>query len=1627
MALNLKYGVCLAGAQFGNIPGVYGQDYIYPPSTELDYYQSKGVGLIRLPFRWERIQPTLNGALDATELGRMNGLLAAAATRGQQVILCMDNRGRRVEAGATRIIGDADGVVTQAHLVDAWTKIANATKASGALRGYEIMVRPYGMTASWKTIANAVIAGIRTTDTTHTIYASGYNNGIAANWLTDNADFILTDSANKLVYSAICYFDSDGQGNYSQTYDDSAATANIGVTRIQPFATWLADNGLDGVISEYGVPGNDSRWLTSMTNFLTAIDTNTDILGATYYAGGPWWGTWPLSIEPANNTDKPQMPVIQSYFAAGEIPATSDTEELIVNYTFESVPVEFFKTDGVVLTSVSNELQAVYSANYKNFGFNTDNLNPGITVKISGTYRGASCSLLILDKSNYSVMNSYPLATAASNTPFSITFTVPASGDIAYQFASTGVTGASQTTIFDNIKVVRLLTANDPAGTVLSSRFSSSVNPWVGDSATLAAISGELRVTPTASLGGAKWVATSDFSAYVGRTVRFTGKGRADGSGLWAIEVLDGADQSTLVSQNYTSLTNTAFSKDVVVPTSGLLEFYLQSQTNGVMAYFDDVLIQVLDTPVATPPGTVPNDAEVTVLTSTFASTAAPWTAMNGTVAVSGGLLVATPTATFSGATWTTTTELSAYVGRTVRFTGKGSAAGSGLWAVEILNGSTNVSIVAQNYTSTTLTPFSVEAVVPAEGSLKFRLQSQSASVAASFDNVSIDVVLANPITPPATYADPCLATVLAPVYRSGLLAEVLMTSATYLTGNPAEITTSDGSGAAFDYTIGNENCVRFYLPHKAGSTLSSPWCEATLRNVAGWTQTGRCAVIGNEYLYGIRGMLGFDFLTLDSTDDTIQQFDDLADAGESSRNPCIDLKVRNIGGVNKFVVTLRADSKATTPAGGDLAAGRLTYFHEYVLDGLVSDYVGTYCDWVWQVKWSYTDTGKVYLWRNGVLVLYLNNVSNCYNDSNGPMFKFGINKADWGTTSSDTGADSRTVYYNKLRAAPVGAGYNAVSPTQRIYAPTSDNPDPCFNFQDPDTPTTPTDPNLSIITPPKTYDTNTSDFNARSIFANGNYIGRDYTDLYDPNRASLVVNYTGDAAPTNAPTGGTTQVYSSTFETGTVAPWQSQIMVSGANAATLSTEVDAGSTRLKIVSNDPYRGAAYAATGLTPGARITFKGSAKALAGNAACWYIQDMGVNLNSFTDIPNTNHDTWSTNTAGTYYEFTETCLVPASGNLQFVLASAKTGLSNAVWFDNITIESSAGDVNFNVLHSNDFASTYLPWQAETFSTVNNGTYVQYNSSLSLSNGALRVTSPLAYHGAFYQRNTLTPGDTITLVGEAWAPNGGAASVIVWEAPSGGAWKQIAAWSTESSTPDSFNLEFVVPDSQQVRFGLLTASATAPAMFGTFNIIKGSVANTSGDTKDLLGNSLTWTGNITKDTTRFRNYGASTKALGGYMTVPIPGFGMGNFMIEGNAFLEAGLGGERGLFMTGTNSMSLRINSANRWVFFDGTEDHDTGVAASAGQYGKWIDWRTTRVGGILAVMIEGTEIYNQTYTRDLTGDNLLCGVAGATKNLPWNSNYQELRVYAGIGSRQPYSPYPHAYTERANRFVEGVWRI
>jgi endoglucanase len=314
----LPFGVNLAGAEFGHgskMPGEVNTDYFYPTTADLDYWQSKGLTLLRVPFKWERIQHKLFGELTKAEVDVMKNLLKEAGERGMKVIPDLHNYGRRKVAGTDYIIGDKN--VPVEALGDFWSKLAKELAAyKKTIYGYGLINEPHDMLQSvpWMKIAQATILDIRKVDSETAIIVGGNHWSSAYRWLeVSNELKQLQDPSYNLIFEAHVYFDEDNSGVYRRSYDEEKAHEDTGVQRLTPFVSWLKENKLRGFIGEYGIPANDERWTRCLERMLVYMQQQG--VNGTYWAAGARWNNYILGVQPKNNykEDMPQLDVLAKY------------------------------------------------------------------------------------------------------------------------------------------------------------------------------------------------------------------------------------------------------------------------------------------------------------------------------------------------------------------------------------------------------------------------------------------------------------------------------------------------------------------------------------------------------------------------------------------------------------------------------------------------------------------------------------------------------------------------------------------------------------------------------------------------------------------------------------------------------------------------------------------------------------------------------------------------------------------------------------------------------------------------------------------------------------------------------------------------------------------------------------------------------------------------------------------------------------------------------------------------------------------------------------------------------------------------------------------------------------------
>ncbi len=313
-------GVNLSGGEYGDRHGVHGTDYIFPSEDTIQFFAHKGMNAIRLPLKWERLQPSLGGPLAHEELARVKETVALIRKAGMAVILDPHNYAYydKDRIGA--------GVVEPAALSDFWARMAREfANQDGIVFG--LMNEPHDISApDWLDVANRSIAAIRGEGADNLILVPGTIWTGAATWFNDipggsNASVMLEvkDPANHFAYEFHQYMDGDFSGKHP-----TCEKAKEVEQALLHLSGWLRENGRRGFLGEFG-GSSDRACLDGLAAMTGALSANSDVwIGWTYWAAGAWWPPEePLNIQPRpDREDRPQLGVLTR--AIRERPADPD-------------------------------------------------------------------------------------------------------------------------------------------------------------------------------------------------------------------------------------------------------------------------------------------------------------------------------------------------------------------------------------------------------------------------------------------------------------------------------------------------------------------------------------------------------------------------------------------------------------------------------------------------------------------------------------------------------------------------------------------------------------------------------------------------------------------------------------------------------------------------------------------------------------------------------------------------------------------------------------------------------------------------------------------------------------------------------------------------------------------------------------------------------------------------------------------------------------------------------------------------------------------------------------------------------------------------------------------------------
>jgi hypothetical protein len=216
-------------------PGVYGHAYQFATQATFHYLAGRGLELVRIPFRWERLQPQLGHPLDTAELGRLQAVVARARHARLGVVLDLHNYGGYYGSDGPRgtrwPLGSPQLPIR--HFTDLWSRLSAAFAADPAVVAYGLMNEPALLAASgdaqaarlWERASQAALLAIRARGDRKLVTVAGYNWSAVASWPATHPSGWIDDPAHNFHYEAHQYFDSDHSGRYALSYSQELARA----------------------------------------------------------------------------------------------------------------------------------------------------------------------------------------------------------------------------------------------------------------------------------------------------------------------------------------------------------------------------------------------------------------------------------------------------------------------------------------------------------------------------------------------------------------------------------------------------------------------------------------------------------------------------------------------------------------------------------------------------------------------------------------------------------------------------------------------------------------------------------------------------------------------------------------------------------------------------------------------------------------------------------------------------------------------------------------------------------------------------------------------------------------------------------------------------------------------------------------------------------------------------------------------------------------------------------------------------------------------------------------------------------------------------------------------------------
>jgi aryl-phospho-beta-D-glucosidase BglC (GH1 family) len=213
----------------------FGENACYHHDTpaSLAFLAKRGVKLVRLDFRWERVQQDVGGRLRSTDVKRIRDWVRSAQRVGLTPIIDLHNYGHlfvwnsTLRRGVRTAIGSEDLPISA--FADLWRRLSTVFKNEGNVI-YDLMNEPEGLAPDakegsriWEKASQAALNAIRANGDKHLVLVEGYDWSGVRLWSKHHPRGWIRDPARNFRYEAHHYWNREGSGYYTHTYDDEVA------------------------------------------------------------------------------------------------------------------------------------------------------------------------------------------------------------------------------------------------------------------------------------------------------------------------------------------------------------------------------------------------------------------------------------------------------------------------------------------------------------------------------------------------------------------------------------------------------------------------------------------------------------------------------------------------------------------------------------------------------------------------------------------------------------------------------------------------------------------------------------------------------------------------------------------------------------------------------------------------------------------------------------------------------------------------------------------------------------------------------------------------------------------------------------------------------------------------------------------------------------------------------------------------------------------------------------------------------------------------------------------------------------------------------------------------------------